>query len=197
MSLVQKHYSLETSLQDFQEKLVDECLAGSRKAQHHFYQQYARSMYNVSVRIVNDQEVAEDILQESFIDAFNRLAEFRRESTVGAWLKRIVVNNSINWLRKQRISWVAIEDHTEQLPEEDEPDWKDIELQVGQVKKAMEQLPEGYRIVLSLYLFEGYDHEEIAQVLNIQEATSRSQYLRGKRKLLKIISGEKNPRFRI
>lgn len=143
-------------------------------------------MFNVSMRIVNHTGEAEDILQESFIDAFDRLKEFRNESNVGAWLKRIVVNNSINWLRRRRISWVEIEEEAE-MAEEEERDWDEIILRVEAVREGINQLPDGYRVVLSLYLLEGYDHQEIGRILHINEASSRSQYLRARRKLLEIL----------
>ena len=155
-------------------------------------------MYNVCLRIVNHEAEAEDILQEAFIDAFSHIGTFRGQSTFGAWLKQIVVNRAINHLRSRRLDLVSLE--LNQFGEGDgntpnRPDWADAEpcdedgilLEVERVRRAMSQLPEGYRVVLSLYLFEGYDHEEISTVLNISEITSRTQYLRGKKRLLELL----------
>jgi len=175
---VDKHYDL-----------VVECKQGSKKACYELYRLYSKAMLNIACRIVGNVEEAEDVLQEAFLDAFNKLKDFRQETTFGLWLKQIVVNRSINLLRKRRMELVEIEnDHLENIgAEEDDYDDEDIQYQVSQVKECMKLLPEGYRVVLSLYLFEGYDHEEIGQILNITENTSRTQFLRGKRKLTDIL----------
>ena len=155
-------------------------------------------MYNVCLRIVNHEAEAEDVLQEAFIDAFSHIGSFRGQSTFGAWLKQIVVNRAINHLRGRRLALVSLDS----IPFGDEdndgtgrPDFadtepydeEDVQLEVERVRRALSQLPEGYRVVLSLYLFEGYDHEEIGNVLNISETTSRTQYLRGKKRLLDLL----------
>lgn len=144
-------------------------------------------MYNTALRIVNDEAEAADVLQEAFIDAFSRLDSFRQESTFGLWMKQIVVNKSISALRKRKVEIQPLEEGDDVINEDDGPP-DDIELQVASIKQAIGQLPDGYRIVLSLYLLEGYDHEEIAHILRISEGTSRSQYLRGKRKLLDYLA---------
>ena len=145
-------------------------------------------MYNVCLRIVVHQAEAEDVLQEAFLDAFSNLHRFRAESTFGAWLKQIVVNRAIGHLRSRRLLLVSTETVThDALDRPDDGGGIDedaIEWDVERVRRAMLTLPEGYRVVLSLYLFEGYDHEEIGQILNIGESTSRSQYLRAKKKLV-------------
>ena len=131
---------------------------------------------------------AEDVLQESFLDAFNKVKDFRQETTFGLWLKQIVVNRSINLLRKRKVDWVQMEsEQLENIPDEQPADEEEQEYKVAQVKQAMLLLPEGYRVVLSLYLLEGYDHEEIGQILNITENTSRTQFLRAKRKLSEVL----------
>ncbi len=137
-------------------------------------------MYNVCVRIVNNNRDAEDILQDSFLEAFKRINEFRGESSFGAWLKRIVVNRSINFLKKRR---PVLFDHipgAENLVYEEMAAGEETQYEVKRVQAALSELPEGYRLVLSLYLLEGYDHTEIAQILSITESTSRSQYNRAK-----------------
>jgi RNA polymerase sigma factor (sigma-70 family) len=174
---VDKHYNL-----------VVECKQGSKKACYELYRLYAKAMLNVAFRIVGNVGEAEDVLQESFTDAFNKLKDFRQETTFGLWLKQIVVHRSINLLRKRKLEFVEIEDgHLENVPDEEPWDDDDVQYQVVQIKEAMKELPEGYRVVLSLYLLEGYDHEEIGQVLNITENTSRTQFLRAKRKLGEIL----------
>lgn len=142
-------------------------------------------MYNIAVRILNDEAEAADVLQEAFLDAFNRIADFRQETTFGLWMKQIVINRSISQLRKRKMELVTLDEaNVEELPDPEETDYEDLELQVRQVRAAIQQLPDGYRVVLSLYLLEGYDHEEISHILKITENTSRTQLMRGKRKLI-------------
>ena len=146
-------------------------------------------MLNVAFRIVGNIGDAEDVLQESFLDAFNKIQNFRQETTFGLWLKQIVVHRSINLLRKRKIEWVELgENELDGIADEIIDDDDDMQYQVAVVKQAMNKLPEGYRVVLSLYLLEGYDHEEIGQILNIAENTSRTQFLRAKRKLQALLN---------
>lgn len=145
-------------------------------------------MLNVAFRMVGNIAEAEDILQESFLDAFKKLKDFRQETTFGLWLKQIVVNRSINLLRKRKMDLVDLEgEQIENLADEEIDDDEEIIYKAALIKEAIKELPDGYRVVLSLYLLEGYDHEEISQVLNITENTSRTQFLRAKRKLLEIL----------
>lgn len=174
---IDKHYNL-----------VVECKQGSKKACYELYRLYSKAMLNIAFRIVGNIGEAEDVLQEAFLDAFNKLKDFRQETTFGLWLKQIVVNRSINLLRKRKLELIELEgDHLENIPEEENEDEEEVQYQVAMVKEAMKQLPDGYRVVLSLYLLEGYDHEEISQILNISENTSRTQFLRAKRKLMEIL----------
>ena len=144
-------------------------------------------MYNIGYRIVNNEAEAEDVLQEAFISAFRSLEHYRGDATFGSWLKRIVVNKAINVLKTRKM---------EQLPEGDDFDvpeetWieEEFPFSVDQVKQAIEHLPDGYRSVLSLYLLEGYDHSEIAEILGISESTSKSQFNRSKKKLRDNLEG--------
>lgn len=151
-------------------------------------------MMNVCVRIVAHIGEAEDVLQEAFLDAFCHLNTFKGQSTFGAWLKQIVVNKAINHLRQRKMQWVDIEEFggDEHDIADDTPfDEEEAQLDVERVRLGIEQLPEGYRVVLSLYLFEGYDHEEISEILGISETTSRTQYMRGKKKLLALLANER------
>lgn len=166
--------------------LIEECRRGSRKAQFRLYELYSKAMFNVAYRIVNNREEAEDMLQEAFTNCFSNIGSYRSESTFGAWLKTIVINNCINRLRKREAELVYVDDYRPvEKPEEEEPPtlWPDTSV----IAKAVEKLPDGYRVVFSLYLLEGYDHSEISQILNISESTSKTQYLRAKEKLKKIL----------
>ncbi|MEW4922357.1 RNA polymerase sigma factor [Algibacter sp. 2305UL17-15] len=167
--------------------LVERSKLGDRKTQYKLYSLYVNAMFNVSVRMVKSKEDAEDILQESFIDAFKNLDSFRYESTFGSWLKRIVINKSINHLKLKRIPLIALEEHENWIPQQEE-DIKEEDLDISSIKTAIKQLPEGYQTIINLYLIEGYDHVEIGEILGISTSTSKSQYHRAKKKLVGLMS---------
>jgi len=154
------------------------------------YERYSKAMYNTALRITGDRADAEDTLQESFIDAFLQLRSFENKATFGAWLKQIVVFKSIAILKKKQLSIANLEKEPEELAEEDIVDESGILFTVERIKTAMSRLPDGYRTVLSLYLLEGYDHEEIAAIMQISQSTVRTQYKRGKQKLLEMLKKE-------
>jgi RNA polymerase sigma factor (sigma-70 family) len=137
--------------------------------------------------MTNVQEEAEDMLQESFSYAFSKLGSFRYESSFGAWLKRIVVNTCINHLKKKRVDLVYTEQQNDPPATDDGVDYGEIKFKVDGVMKAVEKLPEGYRVVFSLYLLEGYDHKEIAEIMGISVSTSKSQFLRAKLKIKELM----------
>jgi len=168
-------------------QLINQCLAGKRSAQASLYQQYASGMYNVCVRMVGDRALAEDILQEAFVDVFKNLRSFNGDSTIGAWIKRIVVNNCITHLRKRKMQISEIEEATHvQDEEQEEDDYSGINVQ--KIKDALRKLPQGYKVIFSLYALEGYDHEEISEILGVSVSTSKSQYHRAKKKIRALIS---------
>lgn len=135
--------------------------------------------------MVRDELDAEDLLQNSFVDVFTKLHTFRYQSSVGAWIKRIVVNNCINFLKKRRLYFEELDDKFHGKFEDDVED--PMRLNVEAVNNAIMKLPDGYRVVFSLYMMEGYDHKEIAGILDISEATSKSQYSRAKKKLRQML----------
>lgn len=173
---------------DTHREIVLACQNGDQKAQFELYNHYAKAMYNICLRMVKTEADAEDMLQHSFMDVFSKLHTFRFQSSVGAWIKRIVINNCINFLKKKRIQFEEMDEGRAygiadmMLPEED------TTYDVQRIKKALFQLPDGYRVVFSLYLLEGYDHQEIADILGINVATSKSQYSRAKKKIRTLIS---------
>ena len=173
---------LEQQALNMHDDLIARCRAGDRAAHYRIYKLYSRSMYNVGYRITGNFQDAEDALQEAFISAFRNLDHYRGDATFGAWLKRIVVNKSINVLKKRRHEAMPGDEGWDVAEEDSGGDYKD-NLTVERVKKAIEELPDGYRAVLSLYLLEGYDHQEIAEILGITESTSKSQLNRAKGKL--------------
>lgn len=166
--------------------LVEQCKRGERRAQYELYKLYSKAMFNVCLRILNHVGEAEDVLQEAFLDAFQKINDFRQHSTFGAWLKQIVVNKAINQLRQRKVQLVDVEDAGD-IGMEEAFDEESLQLSMTQVKTAITQLPDGFRSVLSLYLLEGYDHEEIAEILGISESTSRTQYMRAKKRLLELL----------
>ncbi len=144
------------------------------------YNLYCKAMFVVANRYVNDSFLAEDIMQESFIKAFKSIDRYKNEVPFGAWIKRIVINQSIDALKKKKLELISMNEET--LRVVDDEDWKvDESITVDEVKSAINDLKEKYRLVLSLYLFEGYDHDEISQILGITSNTSRTHLLRGKR----------------
>jgi RNA polymerase sigma factor (sigma-70 family) len=151
------------------------------------YKLYSKAMFNVAMRILNHPAEAEDVLQDAFLDAFQKINDFRQNSTFGAWLKQIVVNRAINQLRHRKIDLVDIDDVGD-FEERESLDEEGLELEVNRVQRGILLLPDGYRTVLSLYLLEGYDHEEIADILGVAESTTRTQYIRAKKKLLEILA---------
>lgn len=171
-------------------EIVEACKQGDRQAQFELYRLYGKAMYNVCLRMVKNETDAEDLLQNSFVDIFTKLSSFRFQSSIGAWIKRIVINNCINFLKKRRIALEELDvDRHDQLPAAPEPPI--MGLSVEAIKAAMMELPDGYRVVFSLYLLEGYDHKEIGDILGITEATSKSQFSRARRKLQEILISRK------
>jgi RNA polymerase sigma factor (sigma-70 family) len=181
---------LNAEVLDIQKSLIEESKAGNSKAQQQLYLQYARAMYNICRRMTNNNAEAEDVLQDAFSDAFYRLNSFRYESTFGAWLKRIVVNHCINHLKKRKADLLPMSDLSmyDNRPDEIQEE-EDIKLNAARILKAFEQLPQGYRVIFSLYLLEGYDHSEISGILGISESTSKSQFLRAKQKIRELLKG--------
>jgi RNA polymerase sigma-70 factor (ECF subfamily) len=169
------------------DELVERCKQGDSKSFAEIYRKYAKAMFNTSLRIVNNSGDAEDVLQDSFTDAFTSIESFQYKSTFGAWLKKIVINKSINHLRKKKMDLIDLDKTNIGYQPEMEEDEEQVGLKVEEIKKAIGLLPNGYRTVLTLYLFEGYDQEEIAEILRISHATVRTQYMRAKQKLVSII----------
>ena len=146
-------------------------------------------MFNICLRILGDQEMAEDVLQEGFVSAFQNLKSYQGKASFGAWLKKIVVNKAISVLRKNRLEIVLMDEHPDVIDEAGINE-EELVLKVERVREAIQKLPNGFRVVFSLYLLEGYDHKEIAEILDITESTSKSQYNRAKKKLKEILKEE-------
>jgi RNA polymerase sigma factor (sigma-70 family) len=165
--------------------IIEQCRRGNSKAQFILYDQYSKAMYNLAYRILNNREDTEDILQDVFVECFRNIDTFRFESTFGAWLKKITINKCINHIKKRKIDLTLCETLPPLIYEEEEDE---TVYDTEKIFKGIESLPDGYRIILTLYLLEGYDHSEISQILGISESTSKSQYSRAKEKLRNSLS---------
>ncbi|TAD99716.1 MAG: RNA polymerase sigma factor [Bacteroidetes bacterium] len=170
---------------------IDLCMKGDRKAQYEVYRQYAKAMFNICVRIIGREDEAEDVLQEAFLKAFSKIDTYKGTSAFGAWLKKIVVNEAINYVKTKKMAFMSIEDSGFDVQEESKLDEMQLVMQIEQIRKAIQLLPDGFRIVFSLYLLEGYDHNEISDILGISVSTSKSQYNRAKVKLKDILKERK------
>jgi RNA polymerase sigma-70 factor (ECF subfamily) len=188
-SLYVKMANVEAAFRNLHHDLLEGCKGGDQKAQFQIYKLYYKAMYNTSLRIVNDTMEAEDIMQESFLSAFEKIDTYSGMVSFGAWLKKIVINRSLDALSKKKAVFEDIESHVgiKDNSHEESARNEEIDVRVEEVKEAIERLPDGYRVILSLYLLEGYDHDEIAEILKISSSTSRSQLSRAKQKLIGVL----------
>ena len=143
------------------------------------YKQYSDGMFCVAMRFLKNSDDAEDVLQESFIKAFQRIHQFKGEVTFGAWLKRIVVNGSIDFLKSKHQKTIELDEGYMHIADDENWEVKE-DINIEEVKRKIEELPEKYRYVVQLFLVEGYDHKEISEILDISETASRTRLLRGK-----------------
>lgn len=183
-----------TKISTFQIHIVEKCKQNDRQAQMQLYNQYCDGMLIVALRFVKDTMEAEDVVQEAFINAFSKLEHFKAEVSFGAWLKRIVINKCIDVLKSKKQRIVELEAyHLNVIEDNNEDDWTvEDDITVEDVKRVIETLPDKYKFVVLLYLIEGYDHKEIAEILNISEIASRTQLSRGKQKLKNALKLKKN-----
>lgn len=177
---------METNILFTHKNLVEKCKSGDRGSQYKLYALYVDAMYNVCMRMLESKEDAEDIVQDSFVSAFKNINTFRYKSTFGSWLKRIVINKSINFLKMQKIPVTTLDNHEFYLTDEVDEEVETTDLQ--KIKEGIKLLPDGYKQIIMMYLIEGYDHIEIGEILGISTSTSKSQYHRAKKKLIKIIN---------
>lgn len=184
-----KHFEKPTHMLANQE-LVEKCKNGDSRAQMEIYKLYYKAMFNTSLYITGNEADAEDIMQEAFLKAFRMLPHTDLQSGFGGWLKKIVVNKSLDLVRSRKVHFEDIDnlrydEAEDQFVESQEEALAD---QVQRVRAAMEKLPEKYRVILTLNWFEGYDHDEIGDILGIPASTSRAQVSRGKKKLMELLS---------
>ena len=170
----------------FETHLIDQCRNNDSRAQMKLYDSYCKAMFNTAYNFVKDDAIAQDVMQEAFIKAFKKIETYTGEATFGAWLKRIVINQSLDWLKKQKVATVELQDNVEYLP--DDGPWEiESEINISLIYKCIEALPLKCKNVVKLILLEGYDHQEVSQILEISEVASRSQLSRGKSKLKELL----------
>lgn len=172
-------------------QLIERCRKNDNSAQMQVYQSYYKAMYNTSYRILKDEFEAEDLIQEAFLTAFMKLDSFKGEVTFGAWLKRIVINKSLTQLKKvTRYDEVRMDVIPSYEVEDIEIDYSSLE--VKRVINCLQSLKDNYRIVLTLNLIEGYDYDEIAQILNYTNENVRTTVSRAKKKLKQVLAANTN-----
>lgn len=178
----------------FQVDIIEQCKQNNRKAQLQLYNQYCDGMYIVAKRFLKDATDAEDVVQEAFIKAFTKLHQYKAEVTFGAWLKRIVVNKCIDFLKSKKQELVELDEvHLKVVDATNDDKWLvEDAITLNDVKEAINKLPDKYQYVVLLYLIEGYDHQEISEILNISEVASRTHLSRGKVKLQELLTLKKN-----
>ena len=160
-------------------ELIDMCLKQNPRAQKTLFDKYAPKMFSVSLRYMKNTELAEDVLQEGFVKVFLKLKEFKREGSFEGWIRRIIVNTSLDAIRKNAKTKFdqPIDDVSYKLEYKD-PASSSLETQ--DLLNLVKNMPSGYRVVFNMFAIEGYSHKEIAEKLNVTENTSKSQYLRAR-----------------
>lgn len=170
------------------EQLVSRCKSGDTRAFRELYDAYSNAMYNICLRMLGNVSDAEDTLQEAFVQVFRNIGQLAQGSTLPAWIKRIVVNHCLNQLRRKKLQFQdvdGVEVEAEMAPDEQHFTWT-----VSTTKEAIASLPDGYRTVLNLYLFEEYSHREIAEMLQITESTVKTQYMRAKERVRQFVKAK-------
>ncbi|HBH23831.1 MAG TPA: RNA polymerase subunit sigma-24 [Cytophagales bacterium] len=167
------------------EIIVEKCNEGDRKAQKAFYEHFAPQLYVVCLRYARTTLEADDMLQDSFVKIFTKLSDFRGESNISYWLKRIVVNTAINYYRNKLYMYpmVDVEEYQDVLKHEHVIS----KIQLDELLEMLHELPEGCRVIFNLYAIEGYKHQEIAEMLKISEGTSKSQFARARQLLQEML----------
>lgn len=175
-----------------EEKIIRGCQAGKRKYQTRLYRQYAPAMLGVCLRYAPDRDSAEDILQEGFIKVFGNIRKFRAEGSFEGWIRRIMVNTAITWIkaRKKEGYSTDMDELEDRIAGEDMDEQAEDKMEILSPEELMElvqELPDGYRMVLNLYVFEGATHKEIAEYMEISENTSKSQLSKARKYLRKLV----------
>ncbi len=170
-----------------QQKLVRDCLKGKLQAQRQLYEQYAEAMLGVCYRYTRSVRDAEDVLQEGFLKVFHHLSQYKKEGELGAWIRRIMVNTALNFLKRNKRyqqEMFFTEEYLHPVTDDDPVH----RLEAKEIADLVRQLPHGYQVIFNLYAVEGYTHVEIGEMLGISDGTSRSQYARARKLLITWIN---------
>ncbi|MDZ7607258.1 MAG: sigma-70 family RNA polymerase sigma factor [Cyclobacteriaceae bacterium] len=188
---------MQTDQKSVHTYLIVKSQEGDRRAQNELFKLYANAMYNICRRMMGNEEEAQKdcAFRHAFVDAFTKIGDLRQPEMFTAWLKRIVINHNINALNKNRLLTKDIEEQGDFAEKEDHGISETLQYEVKKVLSAIDRISEGCRTVLNLYLFEGYDHKEIAQILNISESASKAQYSKARAKVRQIIFVAENTRL--
>jgi len=176
-------------------KLVRDCLKGKPQAQQQLYDQYAPQMLGVCYRYTRSMRDAEDVLQEAFIKVFHHLGQYKYEGELGAWIRRIIVNTALNYLkrhRKYQEEMFFTEEYLHPVADDDPA----VKMQAKELADLIRQLPQGYQVIFNLHAVEGFSHVEIGEMLGISDGTSRSQYARARNLLITWIEKQTNEKKR-
>ena len=177
------------------EQLIRKCLKNSRSAQLKLYDKYCQGMFAIALRYVKQTDVAEDVMQEAFIRAFERLADYDPEKSFGAWLKRITINLAIDHQRS-KMPTIDLDKKVIQLQDTAEDDeWQvDDRISKEMVQECIERLSVKDATILKLFLLEGYDHEEISMILEQSNNACRTQLHRAKKRLQELLKNKEDER---
>ena len=169
-----------------EDELIKGCVRRERNAQKRLYDTFSSKMYALCCRYVKDSMEAEDVLVTAFTKILDRIDQYKGEGSFEGWIRRVVVNEALTYLRRNRSMYIE----TELEAADREPDYQHISdhLEAEDLMNMIQELPAGYRIVFNLYAIDGYSHKEIADQLNISENTSKSQLSRARVFLQKILA---------
>jgi RNA polymerase sigma factor (sigma-70 family) len=174
-----------------EQDLISGCIDENRQCQHLLFQQYAGKFMAICLRYANSESEAEDMVQEGFMIIFNKIKTFKNLGPLGAWMRRIIINVALKEVNKKKIHFVDVTNETVPFSQ---PLESEIYSQMGEndILKLVNSLPQGYKIVFTLFVIEGFSHEEISELIDIQPATSRSQLVKARKMLQeKIIALQK------
>ena len=173
------------------DELIDKCLQGDPRAQKALFEKFSRKMMSVCMRYVSDREQAEDVLQDGFVKVFSHLKSFKREGSFEGWIRRTMVNTSLDHLRKKRNMNLDTDiSEAEYLAGEDENVVG--KMRVEELMKLIQGMPPGYRTVFNMYAIEGFSHQEIANELGVTESTSKTQFRKARTYLMSLIGEREN-----
>ena len=180
VEIEQMTLKIQTSTED---KLIKNCRKNDGKAQEEVYNKYASKMLGACLRYIKDADEAESVMIGGFVKVFNKIDQFKNQGSFEGWIRRIMVNESLTFIRKNKSMYLEVDIESA----DKEPDYDSLgdKLEADDLLLMIQNLPTGYRTVFNLYAIEGYSHKEIAEKLNISENTSKSQLSRARSLLQK------------